>query len=174
MHSEQPPAPLIYSAPEKLALKEFVSPDKSFQITFAGTPEINEKKTETQNFTSYRVNRAGSNSIISITEFASVVEGKKDKIYESVKNNYLKDSKTKLESEKDITIDGITWKEFSFLQDYNYIRLRLNVNGKRVYGIESDVTNWHILTKYNLEKVKDFNNETDRFFNSFKLLKNTQ
>lgn len=167
-----PPAPLIYSAPEKSLLKDYVSPDKSFQLTFAGAPQVSEKQTETQTFTTYLTYRAGSNSFVTVVEYTSVIdEEKRDKIYESVKNNYLKDPKTKLEAEKEISANGIAGKEFSFLQDYHYLRLRIIVSGKRVYGIASDVTNWHILTKYNTEKVKEFNDETDRFFNSFKLLK---
>lgn len=33
------------------------------------------------------------------------------------------------------------------------------------------VTNWHILTKHYPEKVAVFEKESERFFNSFKILK---
>jgi hypothetical protein len=165
-----PPPPLIYKAPGKSDFKEFISEEKNFQIVFPGAPKITKQESENGTVTSYQVYREGSNSIVGITEFKYDLEKNRERIYEIMKAAFLKSPKTKIESEKDIQLNGLPGKEFNLLSDFQYQRTRIFIVGERIYEIRNDVTNWHILTKYNKEKVDDFNNETERFFNSFKFL----
>lgn len=169
-----PPAPLIYKAPEKSDLKEFTAEDKTFQITFPGVPKITEQEIPNGKVTNYRVYRQGSNSIVNTIDYEFELKDA-GKIYEVVKTNLLKLPKLTVEAERDIKIDGvIVGKEFDVLQDYHFQKVRILIVGKRIYEIKSDVTNWHILSKYNKDKVTDFENETERFFASFKSLKSTE
>jgi len=169
-----PPAPLIYRAPEKSELKEFTSEDTAFQITFPGVPKTSEQEISNGNVTNYRVYRQGSNSIVNTIDYNFELESNMEKIYETVKANLLKVPKSTVEAEKDIKVDGKVGKEFNVLQDYQFQKIRILIVGKRIYEIRSDVTNWHILSKYNKEKVVDFENETERFFSSFKLNKSLE
>ena len=166
-----PPPPLIYKAPEKTELKEFVSEDKTFQITFPGIPKISKQEIEGGNLTSYIVYRQGSNSIVNTADFTVEVEANKEKIYETMKSNLLKLPKTTIEAERNFKIDGKEGKEFDVVQDFYLQKIRILIIGKRIYEIKSDVTNWHILSKYSKEKAAEFENETRRFFDSFKHIK---
>lgn len=166
-----PPPPLIYEAPEKSELKEFVSEDKSFQITFPGVPKITKQETGSGTITNYRVYRQGSNSIVNTIEFGGDVEINEEKIYELVRSSVAKTPKSTIQVEKDFQIDGKTGKEFEILRDYHFEKVRILIAGKRIYEIKSDVTNWHILSKYNNDKAIEFAEETRRFFDSFKLNK---
>lgn len=166
-----PPAPLIYNAPDKGELKEFLSEDKTFQITFPGVPKINKQATEEAAFMNYLVYRTGSHSIINTADFNFEIESIKEKFYETYKSNLLKSPKTTVQAERDVKIDGRDGKEFDVLSDYQFQKVRILIVGRRAYELKSGVTNWQILSKYNKEKVADFENETARFFNSFKHLK---
>lgn len=166
-----PPPPLIYSAPAKSELKEFVSEDKTFQITFPGVPKIAKEKINDGNFTGYSVYRQGSNSIVNTVDYDFEVEGQSEKVFENIRASFLQISKTTIEAEKDIEVDNVSGKEFDVLQDYNYQKIRILIVGKRIYELRNDVTNWHILSKFNKEKVAEFEEETKRFFASFKILK---
>jgi len=169
-----PPPPLIYKAPEKSDLKEFVSEDKTFQITFPGVPQKTRQEIENGTVTSYQVYRQGSNSIVNAVDFSIDLEINKEKIYGIIKNNLLKIPKSTIEAERMIVIDGKAGKEFDVLQDYHYSKVRIFIIGKRIYEIRSDVTNWHILSKYNTDKITEFKKETERFFESFKLNKSPE
>ncbi|MCY7345910.1 MAG: hypothetical protein LH614_06775 [Pyrinomonadaceae bacterium] len=171
--SPPPPAPLIYKAPEKSILEEFIPEDKSFQITFPGVPKITKQEIANGKATNYRVYRQGSNSILNTIDYDFALNDAA-KIYEVVKANLLKIPKSTIEAEKDIKIDGISGKEFDVLQDYQFQKIRILIVGKRIYEIRNDVTNWHILSEYDKDKVAEFENETTRFFNSFKSLKSPE
>jgi hypothetical protein len=162
-----PPPPLIYKAPQKSEFKEFVSDDKTFQVTFPGVPKVTKQEMINASIISYRVYRQGSNSIADTIDFNSNLENNKEKFYEIIKGNLLKMSKSKIEAEKDFQINGKSGKEFDVLYDYQYQKIRILVVGKRVYEIRSDVTNWHIIGD---KTKKEFFDETERFFNSFRFL----
>lgn len=169
-----PPPPLIYQSPDKNEIKDFVSEDKTFQITFPGIPKITKQEIENATFTSHRVYRQGSNSIVNIYDYEFEIEGRKDKILETVKNNLLKKPKLTIESEKDIEIGGLAGKELEVLQDYQFQIIRILITGERIYELKNDVTNWHILSKFNKDKIAEFKDETRRFFDSFKIIQSPE
>lgn len=160
------PAPLIYRSPEKTDLKEFVSEDKTFQITFPGVPEITEQKTDNAFITNYRVYRQGSNSIVTVTDFDFDVEGIKEKVYELGRSALLKTPESKIKAERDVRTNGKSGKEFDVLHNNQYQKVRIIAVGKRVYEIKSDATNWQISGE---AVKKQFFDETERFFNSLKI-----
>ena len=166
-----PPAPLIYKAPNTSDLKDFVSEDKTFQATFPGTPKITKQEVENGFVTSYRVYRYGSNSIVNVLDYNSDLENYKEKIFENIKNSFIKSPKTTIQAERDFQFKEKTGKEFDVLQDFNYQRVRLLVVGTRVYELISDATNWHIIGEVT---KKQFFAETERFFNSFEHLKSPE
>ena len=165
-----PPPPLIYKAPAIGELKEFVSEDKTFQITFPGVPKVFKQEISGAKIVNYGLYRQGSNSVVNAYDYEYELSDS-EKIYQIVRDNLLKVPNTKIESEKDIKVGDLAGKEFDVLRDFNFQKIRILVSGSRLYEIKSDVTNWHILSKYNQEKVADFRNETERFFASFKILK---
>lgn len=169
-----PPAPLIYKAPQKTDLNEFVSEDNTFQITFPGVPKITKQEIPNGTVTNYRVYRQGSSSVVNAIDYNFELENQKEKIYEIVKNNLLKAPKAAIGAERDIIISGTAGKEFDVLQDYQFQTIRVLIIGRRIYEIKSDVTNWHILSKYNKDKAVDFENETRRFLDSFKSIKSPE
>lgn len=165
IYSQNPPPPLIYQAPIKSDLKEFISKDNSFQITFAGDPKIEESQLSNGIlYKSYKVYRKGSTSTVNTLDYSSKLENK-DQIYELFKAGYLKQPKTKLESESNLKLDGIDGKELNFSLNLKYLKVVILVHESRIYIFECDVTNWHILSD---EKKRDFFNESSRFLNSFK------
>ena len=165
----QSPPPLIYSAPEKSELKEFTAEDNTFQVTFPGIPKIAEQKITDGNITSYSTYRKGSNSIVNTIEYDFDVENQSKKIFENIKNTLLETPKLTIRAERNINFDGFSGKEFDVLQDYQYQKIRILIIGKRIYELRSDVTNWHILNQYQKEKIIEFEEETKRFFSSFKI-----
>lgn len=168
--SPPPPAPLIYNAPNKSELKEFVSEDKTFQITFPGVPKVFKQENSGAKIISYLVCRKGSNSAVNVYEYEFELDDS-EKIFQIVKDNLLKISKTKIETEKDIKVGDFTGKEFEVSREYLFQKIRIVISGRRLYEVKSDVTNWHILSKYNQEKAADFRSEAEQFFVSFKILK---
>ncbi len=101
---------------------------------------MEEKKLDGSSSMTYSVYRQGSTSAILISEFDTNIENLKDKMYESAKVNLLKPQNSKIETEKDITINGISGKEFTTTDYYTYQKLRVFVKGNRVYLIMNDVT----------------------------------
>lgn len=169
-----PPAPLIYKAPDEKDLKEFISADKTFQVTFPGVPQVSRQEIPNGVVTSYRVYREGANSIVNTIDYDFELENSREKIYESVRANLLKIPKSKIEAEREINIGGSKAIEFDVLQDYQFQKIRIVIVGKRIYEVKNDVTNWHILSKYNVNKTVEFRDETERFFASFKSLKSPE
>ena len=164
-----PPPPLIYKAPEKNELKEFVSEDEKFQISFPGVPKVTKQELPNGKNTNYRVYRQGSNSVVSVTEFKFNLEKSKEKIYETIRTIILKAPKTKIEAERHIQLNAISGEEFDVLSDYQYQKIRVFIVGNKMYEIRNDVTNWHIIGD---KTKKEFFDETNRFFDSFKFLEN--
>lgn len=163
-----PPPPLIYKAPEKSELKDFVADDKTFRATFPGVPQFSRQKSESAVVTNYRVYRKGSNSVVTVIDFDYDVEGAREKIYENERNHFLKLPNTVVQAERDFQTDGRTGREFDVLQNYFFHKIRVLVVGARVYEIKTDATNLHVVGE---KTKKEFADETDRFFNSFKHLK---
>jgi hypothetical protein len=162
-----PPPPLIYKAPDKSDFKEIVSEDERFQITFPGIPKITKQDLENAFVTIYSVYRQGSNSVVNTYDFKFDIEENKEKIFELFKNSILKNTKAKIESEKEIQIEGIPGKEFDVHNNLQYQKVRIFVSGNTLYEIATDVTNWHIIGD---STKKLFFDESERFFNSFKII----
>jgi hypothetical protein len=162
-----PPPPLIYSAPKDVDIKEFVSEEGKFKVSFAGAPKVEKNQTSEAITTNYKIYRQGSNSVVATNDFSIDLESIKDKFFELVKTNILKNTKAKITEEKEIQIDGKTGKEFVVDYGMTNLRIRILPVGKRVYEINSDVTNWHIIGE---KTKKEFEKETERFFNSFRLI----
>lgn len=164
-----PPPPIIYKAPDTSSFKIYVADDNSFQATFPGSPTVTEKTLDDGVlFKMYFVYGSGYYTFIKVTDTHTSLKGREDKIYDYLRKNYLKNPKSKIELEKDITLEGVEGKEFSILKDYNYLKTRVFIKDTRVIELENSVTNWHIIS----EKIKeDYLDETERFFNSFKFLK---
>ena len=115
---------------------------------------------------SYRVYRKGSNSIVGITETTKMLGDRSDEAFHQIRESIVQNG-GKIEEESEISASGWKGKEFGFLQGYVYRRMRVFIVGARIFEIQSDVTNWHILS----DKVKeDWRKETNRFFESFKIL----
>jgi hypothetical protein len=169
-----PPAPLIYKAPLKTDLKDFTAADKSFSITFPGTPKTVTRDMDKAIVTTSSVYRQGSNSVVSVYEFQNNLEEIREKAFELYKSSLRTSPKMTIEAEREIEFDGMPAKEYDILEDFNFHKIRVFISGKRIYELKNDVTNWHILTKYNKDKAADFENETKRFFDSFKLLIKSQ
>lgn len=166
LSAQKSPPPIIYKAPEKVEIREFFADDRSFQAAFPGVPNVSRQELENGSFTNFRVYRAGSNSVVNISVFNFDLETDRDKIYEFVRGNFLKTPNSRIETEKDISIGGKPAKEFEILRALQFQKTRILVSGSRVFEMTSDVTNWHLLS--NLTK-KEFFDETERFFSSFKL-----
>ena len=60
--------------------------------------------------TIYSVYRQGSNSVVNKYDFNFDIQVNKEKIFELFKNNILKNTKAKIESEREIQIEGIPRK----------------------------------------------------------------
>ena len=169
----EPPAPLIYSAPDKSKIVSYLSEKSGFKLDFPGKPEIVEKKIDAAQVTFYSVKLKGANEIAMISDFDFDVETKLEKtdIFDQVKQNYLAFENAELAYEKDIDHNGLKGKEFGVKLFLEFYKVRAFVKNGRVYELISTVTNWGILEKYNKQKAAEFENESERFFNSFKIEK---
>jgi len=165
-----PPRALIYSAPDTKELSEFTSTENNFKAVFPGKPKVIKQDSEEVSVTVFRVYRQGSNSVLNVYEFKNDLEQIKENVYQMIKTTLLKTPDAKIEAERDVQTNGIGAKEFDVLHDLQFQRNRVLIVGNRVYELKNDVTNWHIISKYNKEKAADFERETSRFFESFKLL----
>ena len=95
----------------------------------------------------------------------------RSRVYALVKDNLASIPHTSIDTENDVEIEGLPGKEFEVSDDLNHGRIRALFIGKRIYILTTSVTNWPFLTKSYPEKVVDFQKESDRFFNSFKIFK---
>ena len=165
-----PPRALIYTAPAKTELKEFVAADKSFKATFPGTPKAETQDLDVATATFYRVYRQGSNSIVGVYQFQNDLEVARENAFKAYKDTIAKSPKVKIEDERDVDVDGIAAKEFDITEDLQFHKIRILISGNRLYELKSDVTNWQLLSKDNKDKAAEFVTEANRFFASFKLL----
>ncbi|HEX8735299.1 MAG TPA: hypothetical protein VF721_08265 [Pyrinomonadaceae bacterium] len=175
---EAPPPPLIYLAPRADEIKEFVSKENNFSISFPGVPKTAAKKTEESTENVFSVYRSGSNSIVSVWEFKNDVENNREEILERYRKGILnfpfpggaEKVKPTMTSENDFQIGKYKGREFAYEAGLKFTKVRLLFVGKRIYEIKTDVTNWHILSEYQKANARDFERETERFFSSFRLL----
>lgn len=167
-----PPAPLIYSAPEKSKISEFSSGKFNFKIDFAGQPAVSELKIGNGETTQFSTKINGSNETVKISDFNFDLEKKPGKadVFEQVKQKYLSDEYAELIYEKDVGQNGLQGKEFGLKIFIEFYRVRVFVKGGRIYELIATVTNWGILEKVD-GKQKEFNDEADRFFGSFRIEK---
>lgn len=174
-----PPPPLIYSAPQDADFKEFISKDAGFSISFPGTPDSKVVQGEGFVLTYFKTRRKGSNSIVTLIEYKKNVAEKADKIIERYRETILNHPLTigksqypsKITRDNEINSGGFIGREIEYVSDLEFTKIRLLFSGKRVYEIKTDVTNWHILNQFHKEIVADFEKESARFFNSFKIIK---
>ncbi len=165
-----PPAPLIYKAPGINEFKNFQFEDKTLEITFPGIPKISNKETENAKQNIISVYRKGSNSVLMITEYNFDLDNQKLQIFEKFKTNLMALPKSRIDSESEFTNGVYEGKEFKVLSGYQYTVIELLVVGNRIYQLNTDITNWHIIGE---KTKKEFFDETDRFFNSLKINKKT-
>ena len=174
-----PPPPLIYSAPQVSDIKEFVSKDAGFSASFPGIPDSKVLQGEGFVLTYFKTRRKGSNSTVTLIEYKEHIESKAEKIIEkyreSILNNPLVIGKSqypsRITSDRETNVDGIKVREIDYTSDLEFTKIRLLFIANRVYELKTDVTNWHLLNQYHKEIVADFEKETARFFNSFKIIK---
>ncbi len=160
-----PPAPLIYSPPLNTDIKEFTPESKLFTARFPGMPSEQKRMSNGADITTYRVYRKGSNSTIAITEKVARLADHSEEGFRLIREAIRKQG-GKIENDSEVAVNGWKGREFRALHDYTFRRFRVFIVGARVFEIQSDVTNWHIIG----DKVKkEWNKETDRFFASFKL-----
>lgn len=161
-----PPPPLIYTAPLYEEIEEFSSLDKSFIASFPGKPKVEERDLGAAKTATYRVYRKGSNSTVNITEYREDLSSRTDEAFKLIREGIRNTPRSRIEAETEIELDGRKGKEFRIDLTMQYRIVRIFIVGKRVFEIQSDVTNWHIIG----EKTKEeWRKETDRFFSSFRI-----
>lgn len=160
-----PPPPLIYSPPASSEIEDFTPTTKLFSARFPGKPSESNRNVNDAVITTYRVYRKGSNSVVAVTETMTLLANRSEEAFRLIKES-IEQNGGKIERESEIVVGDWTGKEFGFRQDLGFRRLRVFIVGARILEIQSDVTNWHIIS----DKVKDeWNKETQRFFDSFKI-----
>lgn len=175
-----PPPPLIWATPSETEIKEFVSKDLGFKISFPGNPKLETKQVDGVDESFFKVYRKGSNSIVRIFAYKKKVEKFRDEIVKNYRDSIMnspppyfgaKFPKPEIISENEFNLGKHKGIEFVYKFDLSFAKVRLLFVDKRVYEIKSDVTNWHILTQSYPKKVDEFDKETKRFFDSFQLIK---
>ena len=160
-----PPPPLIYSPPTSSEIADFTPESKLFSARFPGKPSERRQNVNDAVVITYRVYRKGSNSVVGITETTMLLANRTEDAFRQIKES-IEQHGGKIEKESEAVTSGWKGKEFGFQQDLSYRRLRVFIVGARIFEIQSDVTNWHIIG----DKVKaEWNKETDWFFESFKI-----
>lgn len=163
---DDPPAPLIYKAPQSSELIEFTPSDESFKVKFAGKPNIAEQELPNKALVKvYNTYKHGSTSSITTIDFPFVID--KEDIYKRIKEDIVKLPKTEIKNEKSFTQGGIEGNELDVLQGFQYLKIKMILVENRFYEIKNTVTNWHILSD---AKKKEFFDETSRFFDSFNFI----
>ncbi|MCD9187409.1 MAG: hypothetical protein LUM44_13320 [Pyrinomonadaceae bacterium] len=167
-----PPKPLIYSAPGKDEIKEFESKDFDFKADFVGVPNLTQGKLIEGTENLFKINHKGSEAHIRVIDFDFNIEKSvdKDEIFGLFKSKYLDEPGNELVSEKDFSLNGKPGKEFEIKDDLELKKIRVLIRNDRIYEQYIDVTNWHILSEYNPDKVKAFRDEAARFFASFEIV----
>nr|HQU84902.1 hypothetical protein [Pyrinomonadaceae bacterium] len=167
-----PPPPLIFSAPTAANIKEFRAESFGFKSDFPGIPQNVEEKLKVGKGNVFKSRFTGADYLVRVIEFDFNVEKSVDssQIFEIFKTKYLDDPSNEIVSEKTVTFNGKNAKEFEVKDTFYFNKVKVIINEDRIYEIFINVTNWHILSKYNPEKVKEFQNEADRFHSSFQFI----
>jgi hypothetical protein len=175
-----PPPPLIWAPPSETDIKEFVSKELGFKISFPGEPKLEKKQIDGVDESFLKVYRKGSNSIVRVLTYKNKVEKSRDEIVKNYRESIMnspppyfgaKVQKPEITSENEFKIGKYKGIEFIYKFDLRFAKVRLLFVDKRVYEIKTDVTNWHILTQSFKNKVEEFDKETKRFLDSFQLIK---
>lgn len=163
-----PPAPLIYKAPQPSDLRKFTPSDNSFSAEFPSEPKLEEKDLGAAITRTYKVYRSGSNSVISVTEYKEDLPVSIEEAFRLIRQGILTEPRSLMDGESDIDLNGFNGREYRINLDLRYRIVRIFIVDRRIFEIQSDITNWHII----LDDVKAaWRKETDRFFSSFKILK---
>lgn len=174
-----PPPPLIYSAPSAAEIKEFVETQYKFKVSF---PAIPDKVLRTEgNVTQvvYTARRKGSNSSVAVVIFPADMTSHADRMYEAYKSDLAKLSvggkwassgKSVVTLDRELTVNGTEGREFGYESDLHFTHVAIFVKGNLFFEVKTDVTNWHILTKWHPDIVREFNSESARFIASFGFL----
>ncbi len=164
-----PPPPLIYAPPDIAQLQEYSAPRYGFKIVFAGIPYESQELSEEENIFKFRTRQNGSTEMVKVTQL--VLKGSESvsdsTIFDRKRDEYHADKKSTLESEKDVFVGSRLGKEFRFNQVLFYRIIRVFIVKNHIYELSVDVTNWHILQQFNQDKIREFENESLRFFESF-------
>jgi hypothetical protein len=167
---KQPPRALIYQAPDKTSFQEYSSPEKNFSIVFPGVPKVDKRDLDRAQVTIFSVARSASQSTVTVFEFQGDLEDSREQTFELFRSSLQKSAKLKIEAERNILFDGKAAKEFDLSENLTFIKIRIIVSGNRIYEIKTDVLGWQNLNQFNKARAAEFENESKRFFDSFKLL----
>ena len=174
MKAQGPPAPYIYSAPQKADIKKYVVKEDNFEIDFAGNVD-----TSSTNFSggvenTYSKKAIGTLTKVTVTTTNQRLTENEIKLHlEKLKQEHLEPVENSLEYEKVIDGNQYTGIEFAYKRGYEYVKVHLFVVGRKTFELYIDVTNWHILNDHRKDKVKEFEDEATRFFNSYNYLPTT-
>lgn len=161
-----PPAPLIYKAPQSNELSEFIPSDESFKIIFAGKPDMTEELLSNDVLIKvYNTYKYGSRSSVTTLDFPFLIN--KEDVFKRYKEEVVKSPDGKLVNDKIFTQGGSEGVEFEVSHGIQYSKIKVFLFENRVYELQNTVTNWHILSD---SKKKEFFDETSRFFDSFNFI----
>ncbi len=160
---------VIYAPPKPSEFREFIAPDKSFSIVFAGEPESNlDDSAPRGTIINYSVENAASESAVTILDFEYVIDDP-EFVYKLMRGD--PGSSRKLVAEREAKSDGVSAREFEVEHFGSLEVTRVLIVGNRVYQLRSKVSNWQFLSKRFPAKIAEFRAETARFFGSFAVLK---
>lgn len=168
-----PPPPLIYAPPDVGEIKELVASECGYAISFAGSIEVRKKPNDPEfGCSGLSHSRKGSLATFRMIRFSKddLAKHPPEEVFSMIKEAYRFKSRNESSSEKEIKVDGIDGKEFSFSDNIRYRRVLAFIKDRTLYELYIDVTNWHILNAHHPEIAAAFEREADRFFKSFRFL----
>ncbi len=166
--SPPPPAPLVFSTPASSELQRFSSGRDGFEAVFPGNPLKTTKLSNgvfTETFTAKNKAQITIVSIYRLTETGRVFQDPK-RYFETIKDELLKPPTSRLVSEESINVSRFEAKDFSVVYQNGFTKTRIVFTKERIFEITQNVTNW---SAHGDAKRKAFDNETQRFYDSFKI-----
>ena len=163
-----PPPPLIWQAPLESEIKRYSNSKHGFSVEFPGAPEVTDRSFDIMNY--YTVRRGGSTMWVRVISFTKedLEKVSNEEIIRQVKAAHSSYGKFKIVDVVNERSDAI---EYSATDKLTFRRVNARIVNGKLFELYIDVTNWHILQDNYPEKAKAFNQEADRFFRSFLLLK---
>lgn len=163
-----PPAPLIFSSPAASELHSFNSGGDGFEALFSGYPKKTTKLANGVYTEIFTAKNKAQITIVSISRLADSTGMFQDsaKFFESIKEQLLKPPAIRLVSEQSITIDGFEARDYSVEDQIGFTKTRVIFTRERIFEITQNAANWSAQGE---AKQKAFDDETQRFYNSFKI-----